>query len=97
MQRGSKSAAQVRDDYRRSFDQELQQLRSAIAHDDHKAQREHIHKLIGLCNLQNNPAISEAVGALSAQSKQHAPAQRLIAQADQLSQLVRDSLFQDKG
>jgi signal transduction histidine kinase/CheY-like chemotaxis protein len=73
--------------YIESFKEELELLKVALSKDDHKAQAEVIHKLLGLCRVQKNETIGDLVETISSRSKQKAPKDEI---ADLIEQLSRE-------
>lgn len=82
---GSKSFETLYQDYKKSFKKELDNLQIALIQDNHKQQRDVIHKLLGLCRVNNDDKISELTDTLSAQSKQGASKEDISSLIKQLS------------
>lgn len=88
----TKPIDELQKEYRKSFKQELQNLQVALVNNDHKAQRDLIHKLLGMSNIHKSPAICELIEELSIQSKQNAPKEALAPLVEKLNTAVDQEL-----
>lgn len=79
-------------DYKRSFEQELENLRIALLQQDGAQQQDIIHKLLGLCRVNNSPTISQLTEDLSIQSKLRENQAALITIIEQLNAQLNEEL-----
>lgn len=81
---GKESLKELKARYLESFKEELDLLKATLFQDNHKAQAEVIHKLLGLSRVQKNETISALVETISSRSKQKAPKDEIGALINQL-------------
>jgi HPt (histidine-containing phosphotransfer) domain-containing protein len=91
---GPKSLQLLQAEYNESFLNELDQLKTALTKDDTHTQREIIHKLLGLCRIQNNSNINALVEDLAARSKQRTDTEELSKVIEELSTQINQATDQ---
>ncbi|MGJ8653809.1 MAG: ATP-binding protein [Opitutaceae bacterium] len=89
---GTKPLSELQDQYQKSFKKELDQLKLALIKDDLEAQRDIIHKLLGLCNVHKDQQVNERVEALSKLSKEKAPKEAFVEIIENLKTQI-DQMF----
>jgi CheY-like chemotaxis protein len=81
---GPISLKELESEYTQTLKGEIDKLRTALFQDRRKEQEESIHKLLGLCRIQNNEAICTLIESISAHSKRGASKEDIVALIEQL-------------
>ena len=89
---GTKSLNALKTEYRHSLNEVIKHLRVVLIKEDIPEQAAVIHKLAGLCWIQQSETINELMEMISIESKQDAPKEVISLLIDQLSMQIDKEL-----